>query len=327
MAFAYDLTEFNTSIKPFAISYLFNQGYHKVLYIDPDIFVYNSLDDALSVLDNHSIVVTPHQLSPVSKVERFTPYLKWEQPSLETGIFNLGFVGVSNSDEGRSFVDWWSNRCCYLCYREPESGLFVDQKWVNLAVCLFPSLHILRHKGYNMAAWNLHDRVLLQNMVNGEVPLVFYHFSSIDISNDKIISKHDHTLKLADRPDLQQLFNDYRNGVKGNGWERMRGIPYAYNYFSDGVKIEPIQRKIYAFVAEADFNPFRMTRKQFDDFVRKVGMKRVSRSHGKKSSFGRFIFKAVLKLIYRLFGAKRYSQLVNASKELSLLRNHMFLIE
>jgi lipopolysaccharide biosynthesis glycosyltransferase len=57
MAFAYDIVEFNTAVKPFFINYLFEKGYEKVVYIDPDILVCNRLDGS-DELNNHSIVVT-----------------------------------------------------------------------------------------------------------------------------------------------------------------------------------------------------------------------------------------------------------------------------
>ena len=51
MAFKYDLVEFSTSIKPFCITHLFDQGYEKIVYLDPDIYVFNSLDCIFDALD------------------------------------------------------------------------------------------------------------------------------------------------------------------------------------------------------------------------------------------------------------------------------------
>lgn len=327
MAFAYDIIEFNTAVKPFFFNYLFNQGYKKVIYLDPDILVCNRLDAALDALNDHSIVVTPHQLAPVKNVDSFIPYLQWEQSALSTGIFNLGFIGVANTEEGRSFIDWLSNRCNFFCYYDIETGLFVDQKWINLAVCFFPSTYILRHKGYNMAAWNLHDRVLINNNVNGVEPLVFYHFSSIDMNDREIISKHDKTLKLKDRSDLIDLFNSYREKVNNNGYDYFHKLPYSFDYFSDGRKINLLERRLYAAVANNFSNPFNTPG---DHFYTVLKIKRKSNRkvyNRRNDSLINRLLMLCLKIIFKLLGARRYANLVMSSKYLDRLRLHTFLIE
>ena len=46
MAFKYDVMEFSTSIKPFCFATLF-KTYENVIYIDPDIFVFDNLSKRL----------------------------------------------------------------------------------------------------------------------------------------------------------------------------------------------------------------------------------------------------------------------------------------
>lgn len=327
MAFAYDIIEFNTAVKPFFINYLFNQGYKKVIYIDPDILVCNRLDTALDALNDHSIVITPHQLAPVKDVDSFIPYLQWEQSALATGIFNLGFIGVANTEEGRYFVDWWSNRCNFICYVDNETGLFVDQKWINLASCFFPSTYILRHKGYNMAVWNLHDRVLINNRVNGVEPLVFYHFSSIDMIDPEIISKHDKTLKLKDRPDLIDLFHSYREKVNNNGYDYFCKLPYSFDYFNDGLKINLLDRRLYAAVANNYSNPFNTPGDSFYSVLKMKMQSNKKVNNIRNDSLINRILMLCLKTIFKLLGARRYTNLVLSSKYLDRLRLHTFLIE
>lgn len=327
MAFAYDMVEFNTAVKPFFVSYLFKQGYKKVIYLDPDILVFDRLDAALDALENHSIVVTPHQLSPVTNVDRFISYLQWEQSALQTGIFNLGFIGVANSGEGRAFVDWWSNRCNYMCFVDPEAGLFVDQKWINLAMCFYPSTYILRHKGYNMSVWNLHDRVLINDCVNGAEPLVFYHFSSIDMNDPEIISRHDKTLKLKDRPDLVDLLRSYREKIKRNGHDYFRTLPYTYDYFSDGRKIDLVERRLYSAVSENYPDPFSTPSHKFYAELR---MKRRSGTITKpvrNQNLIERIAKLVMKSIFKIVGAKQYAKIMQHFNVGNGLRSQTFLLD
>ena len=53
-SFKYDVIEFNTAIKPYCFSYLFNQGANKVAYFDPDIQVYSNLSEIENILENKS---------------------------------------------------------------------------------------------------------------------------------------------------------------------------------------------------------------------------------------------------------------------------------
>ena len=60
MLFKYDITEMNTAIKPFFLEYLFLHGHSKIVYVDPDILVLDSFDEIERLLDENSIILTPH---------------------------------------------------------------------------------------------------------------------------------------------------------------------------------------------------------------------------------------------------------------------------
>ena len=309
MSFAYDIVEFNTAVKPFFIKYLFDKGYRKVIYIDPDILVCNRLDIALDALKEKSIVVTPHLLTPGEDVDKFVPYLLWEQASLQTGIFNLGFLGVSNTVDGREFVRWWSNRCNYLCFDYRDGGVFVDQKWVNLIVCFFDSFFILKHMGYNMSVWNLHERVLIDDNVNGEDPLVFYHFSSIDIDDLTNVAKYGRPpIKLESRPDLRDLFFRYQDAVKNNGYDDSRNFTYAYGYYADGRKISLLDRRIYLACVDNFPDPFQSSGWQFYRMWKKKRYIRSNPNSQNKSIYINIV-KSIRELISKILGPFYYHRL------------------
>ena len=59
MSFKYNVTEFSTAVKPFFIDYLFNRKkFDKVIYFDPDIYLYQSPATIFNELDNHSVIIT-----------------------------------------------------------------------------------------------------------------------------------------------------------------------------------------------------------------------------------------------------------------------------
>lgn len=327
MAFAYNMVEFNTAVKPFFIQYLFQKGYQKVIYLDPDILVCNPLDLAMSALDDHALALTPHQLSPVGNLDGFVPFLQWEQSALLTGLFNLGFIGVANTDQGRDFIEWWCNRCTYMCFVDPEAGLFVDQKLVDLAVCFYSSIYIVRHKGYNMSVWNLHDRELRNGQVNGVEPLVFYHFSSIDMHDPDIISRHDTSLRLTDRQDLAELFRAYRQTVQENGYDYFRSLPYSYDYFLDGRKINVLERQLYASVSNDYSDPFSTPSRQFMSVLRQK--RRSMRKAGSRvnHAFFKRIAMSGMRMVFKLSGPERYIKITQFMRGKDKLRGHAFLLD
>lgn len=326
MAFVYNLVEFNTAVKPFFIQRLFAKGYEKVLYLDPDILVLDRLDAALNALDEHSIVVTPHHLAPLANIDGFKPDMAWETAALWGGSFNLGFIAVANTEEGRAFTVWWANRCHYFCFAEAATGLFVDQKWVNLAPCYFKSLHILRHKGYNMAVWNLHERCLVDGRVNGEIPLVFYHFSSFDIDDAVTISKHKPSITFAERDDMRNLFARYRQILLQNGYRDYIKIPYGFGYFTDGTKIGPLARKMFIHIYAADINPFEIPGGRIFKVIRAEYNKNgpgQQVNDGKLESLAKYLLRKSL----LLFGEAFYCMLINSMSKMTNMRNHKFLLK
>ena len=62
--FQYTILELNTAIKPWVFAALFARGYERVIYFDPDIKLYGSVDPVLARLEHAQIVLTPHLTGP-----------------------------------------------------------------------------------------------------------------------------------------------------------------------------------------------------------------------------------------------------------------------
>ncbi len=123
IAFKYDVLALNTNVKPSFMRFLLDKGIEQLIYLDPDIFVYSPLDPIVHCLEKHSIVLTPHFMSPNDAD------VGAELTLLIAGTYNLGFIAISSTSETRRFLDWWERRCLDMAFDEPRSGLFVDQKW------------------------------------------------------------------------------------------------------------------------------------------------------------------------------------------------------
>ena len=220
----YDIIELNTAVKPFFFKYLFREHpeVEGALYLDPDVMVFSSLEKIYAELDNHSVVVTPHTLSPIPLDGCEPP----ENVFLTFGIYNLGFIGVANQSEGRRFLDWWGERTFASGYNKTEAGMFVDQLWVNLAPVFFDKVKVSLDPGRNVAYWNLHERNVSRKsdgfFINDKFPLAFYHFSSYRLTDPTQLSPYQNRYSFETRPDIVELFNTYRESVIRN----------RYDYFS-----------------------------------------------------------------------------------------------
>lgn len=245
--FKYTSIELNTAAKPYFLEYLIEKkGLKKVCYFDPDIYVFQSLQGLWDLLNGYSIVLTPHITQP---------YEDDRKPSeLEinlAGIFNLGFIGISDNETSRSFLQWWKERMYDYCFMAPAAGMHVDQNWINFAPVMRDNVFILRDPAYNIAYWNLHyrgKRLMFSgnnSLLIDEQPVIFYHFSGLNLENLEKISVHQDRYTLSDLPNLRPLFEWYRSLLIKHGYSDTRKWSYAYGYFDNGSAIPFFARQMY----------------------------------------------------------------------------------
>lgn len=227
----YDVVEMNTAVKPFYIEFLYRRdpSVNTVIYLDPDILVYNSLAHLVEKLKSFNLIVTPHSCtyddSPLN--------LYYEQGMLTTGVYNLGFLATARSDTTFAFLKWWQRRLQDRCYYDPGSGLFVDQLWVTLAPLYFSGVYVEKDPGYNMCYWNHFERHLSWSngryRVNDSHELMFYHFSSYSPEKPDLVTKREKSkpVSFADRPELKPLYDDYRARLMAAGYEKVKPFRYA----------------------------------------------------------------------------------------------------
>lgn len=241
-AFKYNIIELNTAIKPWATIYLLKK-YNKVIYLDPDICVFNSLESIFEKLNQSSFLITPHAIS--SYMGQGRPN---DQDLLRFGSFNLGFYAVSTS--GKNLLEWWHEKLIDNCFYEPSQGLGVDQKWIDLVPAFFDSVEILKNKGYNIAFWNLHEReISFENdsfIVNNIEKVVFVHFSSFVEEDKKAIAGKQTRYLPGSRPDFIMLCDVYRKYLDSSKQLISANLlEYGYLKFDNGEYISPVLRRIY----------------------------------------------------------------------------------
>lgn len=240
--FEHAVVELCTAVKGPALVKFLKEGEDKVVYLDPDTCLYNSIQPIFDMLDEHPVVLTPHMTSPN---EDFETIWETEVSCLKHGCYNLGFLAVTNNREGMEFAQWWCDRLVILCYDDIPNGIFTDQRWIDLAPCLFEYVYILHDTAYNVASWNITKRKLEmdqndQPIVDGK-PLRFYHFSGFDSgTDDRMSDKYQ-----GQNDDLKKFRREYITKVEENGQKRFKGMKGYFDFFSDGTPIEKSQRLFY----------------------------------------------------------------------------------
>lgn len=328
-AFCFDVIEFNTNVKPFVIRKLLGK-YEQVLYLDPDICIYSPLTPVFEALEGASVVVTPHANTPV-----LDGHVPDDLGFLRFGAYNLGFVGVSRCAEAEAFLDWWGARCMQLGFYEPQLGLAVDQKWVDLAPAFFPNLRILHDPGLNLAFWNLHERRVStvdgRYVVNDTHPLHFIHFSSFNENAPDVIANKQTRFPPGSRPDVLPLAASYAARLRAAGASGTWPTDYGFDFFDDGVPITPTLRRVYATLQREmfpDANPFAAgsaVRRYAERrrLLNKNGLpsKRLTfKDAGRFERQERFIF-VLLRIALRLLGPDRYFALMRYMAHISSIRN------
>ncbi|ASA19857.1 hypothetical protein [Paenibacillus donghaensis] len=175
-----------------------------IVYFDPTMYVFKPLTELEQMLSHYDVVLTPHHLEPSEPWD-----CSREIGTLQDGTFHSGLVAVKNSQEGRSFANWWLNIIAGD-FEGQSNTIFTDQPYLNFVPAYF-NAGILRHPGYQLAFWNLHEssRKLYQEngqyLLTNRVPLCCTNLSNflglLDYCLEKLVP--DHTTYTI-------LWNDYK---------------------------------------------------------------------------------------------------------------------
>jgi hypothetical protein len=239
--FRHDVMELSTAIKPYVLKRLLAQPDCKaVLFLDPDCYMFGSPIGLLENFSDHSILITPHQ----TKAETDDRMMFREINHLRFGIYNLGFLGVKNDDEGRRFATWWQKRLSKYCLIDLQTGLFTDQRWIDHVPVFFDRVKILRDSVYNVACWNFRDRLIQgdpsQKVTADGLPICFFHFAGTTGGYQKYMNWWGH-----DKPALQRLLHWYLESTKALEDEPLFTRNPPYDYYDNGEQVGFLHRLVY----------------------------------------------------------------------------------
>lgn len=271
LSFKYNLTEFCTSIKPLSCIYFFeNYEFDNVIYLDPDIYFFDSIKHIYDLLSNYSIMLTPH-ITQLPKIgESDSPETIWHS----CGMYNLGFCGLHRSESTMNMLKWWHDRLLNSCYIDSYNFLFTDQKWMDFLPSFFSSNELLVsfNLGMNVAPWNFYERevfsenqkLFVRKRYNGGdvYPLIFVHYSGYDykeLKRGNICQKN--IQGIRDYLDIQKLTTIYSDAIQLNSdiFDHFISLDYSYNSFSDSSSIIRLHRRLYRALCDRGVeldNPF-----------------------------------------------------------------------
>lgn len=214
------ITKFCTAIKPFVFLWLFDQGFKRILYIDPDCVIYQNVN-IFKEFKDVDVVLFPHIVN-VNSIDNATSPDCWSKSFAElilrVGVYNCGMIGFTKSKATIYVLNWWASKLLEHWDDTADNYTFTDQSWA----ALFPSMmraNIVKDVSYNVAYWNLDERP------KDSMDIKIYHYSGYSLDCPLNISRH----VLHDIPEyLRRRFYDYAASIiedQNIGYE-------SYGYFS-----------------------------------------------------------------------------------------------
>jgi hypothetical protein len=140
--------EYCWTMTPFTCQAVFDRdpSATRATYVDADVFFFRDPRILLQELDDSHkhVLITEHAYAP--EYDR----------SHDSGRFCVQFLTFDRSEEARSVMRWWQERCLEWCFARYENGKFGDQVYLDQWPALFGDcVHIVRQVEKTLAPWNV----------------------------------------------------------------------------------------------------------------------------------------------------------------------------
>ena len=141
-----------------------------VTYLDADLYFFSDPGPIFEEIGENSIAIVPHRFpARLKHLEKF-------------GVYNVSWLSFRRDENGLSCLRWYRERCNEWCYDRVEDDKFADQKYLEKFELLFGKVHVIQHKGANVAPWNIENyklTIMDSKIYVDNQPLVFYHFHGL----------------------------------------------------------------------------------------------------------------------------------------------------
>ncbi len=262
--FRYGEMELSYAATPFLVAHLLESGFEGVLFLKQETMVLDRVDGLLEMLRRHSVLLTPHLLSPPEGEGEF----ERARNVLRAGVFNGGVLGFAQCEEARRVLEWWKQKTWRLCLLDVDHGLHYEQRWLDFVPSIAPRCGIVRDPGVNVGHWNLPERRIEAR--EGRVtacgePCRIFRFSGYEPERPDRISRYSRA-KVAEAGGAAEVFARYQRLLEECGWRETRALPYAWGVYDNGARISGEARRLYRELGEAARrfgDPFRTAGESF----------------------------------------------------------------
>lgn len=205
-----------------------------IIYLDADLYFYQSPTLILNELRNDSVLITEHRYFP-------------NDGNNESGKYCVQFIPFMKDKIGNEVISWWKQKCVEWCYTRAENGKWADQGYLNDWPELFKNIVVMQNRGGGVAPWNINaytfykeqDKIRAFNEeIKTDIDVIFYHFQGLKIYTNKLIS-----LGISKRKKnaYEFIYKDYLNKLSKKENEIMKKIiisrkdfnyqTYPYSFF------------------------------------------------------------------------------------------------
>jgi hypothetical protein len=229
---------------PFLLKHLLGRGIERLIFIKQESLVLGDITPLFAMLEDSSIVLTPHLTAPLGG----TDCIDRELNILLSGTFNVGLLGVAATPMTMRFLEWWQDRVYAHAQHATAEGMHYEQRWLDLVPGLFEGVHVLRDPAYNVGHWNLPDRAIIVSgdlvLVNGE-PCRLFRFSGYDPEQPTCITRYSARLTTGNVGPARMVFERFHAALERHGYHETKAWPYAYDSFDNRTPVPDAARSLF----------------------------------------------------------------------------------
>ena len=165
-------TEYFFTFSPAICKYIMElfTDINRLTYLDSDLYFFSSPSPIFSEISDSSIAIIEHRFSLLTKL------------NFKYGKFNVGWISFYRDDQGLECLNNWYQDCIDWCFQKVEPDRYADQKYLDKWPINYKNLKIIKHKGANLAPWNIANyniRKMNSNIYIDQDILIFFHFANI----------------------------------------------------------------------------------------------------------------------------------------------------
>lgn len=167
--------EYSWTSTPIFMRYLLDRAGAQgaAAYLDADLMFFADPQPVFDEWQDSDVLIHAH---------RYATRHRHLEPT--SGIYNVGLVGMRDSDEANRCLARWRAQCLEVCTIDGARGLCGDQKYLDEWPALYRRLTIFQHPGAGLAPWNIERYDIADTprgpWVDGK-PVIFYHYHGLRI--------------------------------------------------------------------------------------------------------------------------------------------------